>query len=121
MRAVAETNVDKLVNEDLMTDPGFHAAYLAAFGPVGKDYWLTEMDGPGEQKVVTMGGVRYVELTICKPHDCGDNNLMVLYRPAPRALYGAIRRKGGPAVTIGHPPLPIAVQVKQLWAKEWVH
>jgi hypothetical protein len=121
MRATAELSVDKLATQDVMTDPGFHAAYLAALGPVGQDYWLIEMDGPGEQKAVTVGGVRYLEVESCKPHDCGDNNMIVIYRPAPRALYGAIRRKGGAPVLIGNPPLPIAVQLKRLWTEAWVH
>ncbi len=120
MRSVAAPTVDAVDAQGYTTDPGFMSAYAAALGPLKRsDPWLTEFEGPGDSKIVTIAGVRYLQVSSCKPHDCGDNNMLVLYRPTPRTLYGAVRLHARTPVLIGNPPPAIAAQIHALIAKEW--
>lgn len=103
MRATAAASVAAFANIAAMTDPGFKPAYLQALGPLKREVWLIDMDGPGDQQAVTVAGSRFLQLTTCKDRDCGDNAMLVLYRPRPRTLWGivTVHRR---ATLIGNPP-----------------
>jgi hypothetical protein len=116
--AGASGNLDALVKSNVMKDAGFRTAYLQALGPLQREGWLIEMDGPGDQKIATVGGARYLEVTTCKEHDCGDNAMLVLYSPSPAMLFGLVSRARR-IVTIGNPPPALMPDLKRLWKVAW--
>jgi hypothetical protein len=98
----------------------FRAAYLRALGPIAKqEEWLVAQVGrPTDDTTVTISGTRYQQLTGCKPHDCGDNNALVLYAPQTGALYGKVVVHQAPRY-IGAPPPDIAGELDRRWRAEW--
>jgi hypothetical protein len=98
----------------------FRAAYLQALGPSAKqDEWLVSQVGrPTDDTSVTIAGTRYQQLTGCKPHDCGDNNALVLFAPQTGAVYGKVFVRGVPRL-IGAPPPELAKALDRLWRVEW--
>jgi Inhibitor of vertebrate lysozyme (Ivy) len=116
--AAVAAGVDTLVNANVMKDAAFRAAYVQALGPLKREAWLIDMDGPGTQRLETVAGSRYLLVTTCKDHDCGANNMVVLYATAPPALYGEVWR-GGRLTAIGNPPPRVALELKKIWNTEW--
>lgn len=104
---------------DLLMDPAFKSAYYKALGAHGKEHWLTVLDGPATpNRKMTVAGQEYLFAKSCKNHDCGDNNIVLLYS-APRGVpYGKVflRRRGS---LIGNPPPAVATELDRLWAAEW--
>lgn len=98
----------------------FSAAYLRALGPTAKsEEWLvTQVGRPTDATTVAIAGTRYQQLTGCKPHDCGDNNALVLFAPQTGVVYGKIMVRQVPRF-IGAPPPNIADALERLWRTEW--
>lgn len=118
MRATAATSVAALAQGNVMTDPGFKTAYLRALGPLQREEWLIDMEGPGDQHAVTVAGGRFLEVATCKEHDCGDNAMLVLYGPLRRTLWGIVsvhQRK----TLIGNPPPAIVPELRRLFKAMW--
>ncbi|GAB4067255.1 hypothetical protein KHC28_04470 [Ancylobacter sonchi] len=119
MRASAAPGVDQFADIGAMTDPGFKAAYLKALGPLARtEGWLVDMQGPGEQKIETLAGARYLLVATCKTHDCGDNAMLVLYRPENGELFGlvSVKRMKKP---LGSVPPALRPELMRLWKAEW--
>ena len=97
----------------------FKSAYFKALGARVKESWLTKLDGPApELKKVRVAGTEYLMASVCKPHDCGDNNTVLLYSARNGSVYGKVldRRR---ALLIGDPPPAVAAELDRLWANEW--
>ena len=104
---------------ELLEQPAFKSAYLAALGPKAKTRWLAKRDGPAPlPSYQQVAGERYVMNSFCKNHDCEDNSAVVLYSPDKRIVYGIVHEKGGDA-SIGNPPPDVAQALRGLWKKEW--
>lgn len=104
---------------DLLKDPKFKSAYYRALGPKVKESWLADLDGPATPTTkISVAGNEYVFAKSCKNHDCGDNNVVLLYSAAQGKVYGKIfdRRR---ALLIGDPPAAIAAELDRLWVAEW--
>lgn len=103
----------------LLDDPKFKTLYLKALGALAKEPWLSRMDGPAPaNKRVKVAGQDYTLASVCKPHDCRDNNMVLLYGQAQSVVYVYVHtRKGGQ--TLGSPPPAVASELAQLWKKEW--
>ncbi|CAN5314273.1 hypothetical protein BH09PSE1_BH09PSE1_00830 [soil metagenome] len=118
MRATASTSAAELADLEVMTDPGFRSAYLQALGPLQSETWLIDMQGPGDQTTVTVSGATLLQVNTCKDRDCGDNAMVVLYRPQPRAVWGIVsvhRRR----TVIGNPPPAILARLQRMFAETW--
>ncbi len=103
----------------LLLDPKSKAAYFKALGPLAREPWLARLDGPSpENKRVTVAGASYVQVGVCKNHDCQDNSALFLYSAERNVLYGfvAIRGRAG---LIGAPPPAVAAELPKMWKKEW--
>ncbi|MEO8523625.1 MAG: Ivy family c-type lysozyme inhibitor [Caldimonas sp.] len=98
----------------------FRAAYLQALGPSARnEEWLVSQVGrPTDATTVTIAGTPYRQLTGCKPHDCGDNNALVLFAPQTGTVYGKVLVRGVPRL-IGAPPPELARELDRLWRAEW--
>lgn len=104
---------------DLLRDRRFRTAYTKALGPLAREEWLARLDGPApELRKVIVGGVEYTLGAACKPHDCADNNVVVLHAPASGAVYGLVQQHGRKTL-LGAPPAQIAREIDGLWAAEW--
>lgn len=104
---------------DLLKDPKFKSAYYRALGSKVKESWLADLDGPATPTTkINVAGNEYVFAKSCKNHDCGDNNVVLLYSPAQGKVYGKIfdRRR---ALLIGAPSAALAAELDRLWVTEW--
>ncbi len=112
-------SVDALADKDVMSDAGFKAAYLKVLGPLARsEDWLVDMQGPGQQKPVSLAGTRYLMVAVCKPHDCGDNAMMVLYRPETGDLFGIVSVMTHKK-PLGSPPPALRGELMKLWKETW--
>ena len=104
---------------DLLQDPKFKSAYYRALGPKVKEGWLADLDGPATPTTkMNVAGNEYVFAKSCKNHDCGDNNVVLLYSAAQGKVYGKVfeRRR---ASFIGNPSPAVAAELDRLWVAEW--
>jgi hypothetical protein len=73
----------------VLDDPKAKATYYKALGPLSKERWLAKLDGPSPQnKRVKVAGDDFVLLSVCKNHDCAENNTVLLYSGAQDLVYG---------------------------------
>lgn len=110
---------DDIASWDYGRDKTFRTLYLKALGPKAKTSWVAKLDGPSSgTKAVHAAGADYRQLAVCKPHDCGDNNLVLLYSPADKAVFGKIVERGRSTV-FGKPSPALATELERLWKTEW--
>lgn len=104
---------------DLLNDPKFKSAYYVALGGNATERWLAKLDGPAPPvRKIALGGVDYLLASACKPHDCADNNTVLLYAPSRQAVYGKVFQRGG-TTWIGAPPAELVPELERLWRAEW--
>lgn len=104
---------------DLLRDARFRAAYRQALGPMAGEPWLARMDGPAPAlRQVALGGVDYTLAAVCKPHDCADHNMIVLWAPGSGSLIGLVQQRGRKTL-LGEPPATLARRIDGLWAREF--
>jgi hypothetical protein len=107
-----------VTTDDLLKNPKFKSAYTAALGPKAKEKWLATMTNSALVRKVTVAGDEFQVATPCKPHDCGDNNLMLLFSPAKGVVYGKLYEKGKTTL-IGAPDPAMAAELEKMWKKEF--
>lgn len=99
----------------LLKDASFKRPYLQALGPLAKEPWLTELDGPAQPvRRVQVAGHEYQFVSVCKNHDCYDSNLVLLYAAATQTVYAKILQRGR-SILVGAPPAPVAAELESLW------
>lgn len=118
-----QAQVDKAATRSAAKQPDavrFKTALRQALGPKVNEKWVLAMIGtPGaETPTLLIGGTVYQEITACKPHDCYDNNLLLLYEPNRSAIYGKVLMKAAPSV-VGSPPLQLAAEIEKRWRMHW--
>lgn len=98
----------------------FGSAYRSALAALAREPWLAEVaslpDSPGSRQRIA--GTEYRVEKVCKPHDCHDNNLIVLYAPSTGAIYGKLLVKLRPTF-IGNPPPEMQRTLERLWRAAW--
>lgn len=103
---------------DLLKDSKFKAAYTGALGPRAKERWLAAMSNSAPLRTVQLAGEAYQVATPCKPHDCADNNLLLLYAPASGKVYGHLHEKGR-VTLIGQPGPELSRELGRMWKQEF--
>lgn len=94
------------------------ATYYKALGPLSKEPWLAQLDGPSsENKAVKVAGADYVLISTCKNRDCFENNVVLLYSGAQDVVYGKVYQRGK-STLIGSPPAAVAAELEKLWKAE---
>jgi hypothetical protein len=102
----------------LLYNPKAKATYHKALGPLSKEPWLANLDGPSsENKAVKVAGADYVLVSTCKNRDCFDNSVVLLYSGAQDVVYGKVYQKGK-STLIGSPPPAVAAELEKLWKAE---
>ena len=77
------------------------------------------MTGPApDLRKVKVGGQDFALAAVCKPHDCADNNTVILWTPKPGVLHALVHLKGRDTL-LGNPSPAMAAELKRLWAVEW--
>ena len=111
--------LDELGASGLLYDPKAKATYYKTLGPLSKEPWLAKLNGPSPQnKKVKVAGGDYVLVSVCKNHDCADNNTVLLYSGAQDLVYGKVYQSGK-STLIGSPPPPVAAELEKLWKAEF--
>ena len=104
---------------ELLRDKAFAAGYRRALGPLAGERWLARLEGPAPLlRNVQLEGARYQLVASCKPHDCADNNLVLLWRADGPQFIGKVLRAGQP-VWVGAPTPRQQAALEQLWRTEW--
>ncbi len=80
---------------DLLKQPAYLAAWKAMLKGEQVPAWVANytktFDGPSSpSKTVTVGGQAYMLGWVCKAHDCGDNQLHVLFAPQGKQAWGLL-------------------------------
>lgn len=108
-----------LAPSDLLKDARFKAAYGAALGPRAAEPWLATLNGPApEVRPLTVAGAEYALASSCKPHDCFDHNLVLLWQAREGKVYGLLQQKGRQTL-LGAPPPAVATELPRIWAAEF--
>ncbi|WP_019682513.1 lysozyme inhibitor Ivy, partial [Pseudomonas aeruginosa] len=75
---------------ELLGQPGYKATWHAMFkGESDVPKWVSDASGPSSPSTsLSLEGQPYVLANSCKPHDCGNNRLLVAFRGDKSAAYG---------------------------------
>lgn len=110
---------ESIVTADaLLRDAAFKASYLAALGTRSRTKWLATLENSAPVATVRAGGEDWQQVTPCKPHDCADNNLLLLWSPTRKAVRGRLYERGR-ATSIGEVDPAFAAELERLWKKEF--
>ena len=88
-----------------------HPAYKAAYARMlaGQqdvpDWARTARAVATPAAVINVGGVEYEFHNLCKPHDCGDNSMEVMFAPGGTAAWGLLQERGAKRF-FGNPDAP---------------
>lgn len=100
---------------DMLKDARFKRAYVQALGALAREPWLMRLDGPGQPVgPVRVAGAGYLLVSVCKPHDCFDHSMVVLYAAASQTVHGLVQQRGR-LTLIGAPPPEVARELERLW------
>lgn len=103
-----------------LADARFRRAYRRALGARWQQRWLAEMNGPSPHvQSIDLNGRRYTGYAFCKPHDCHDHNIVLLYDAVAGKAYGALFEPGTGLVLLNAPPPALAAELQRTWRSEW--
>jgi hypothetical protein len=116
-RAAAGT--DDVANWDYLGDKTFRARYRKALGAKANTPWIAQLNGPAPAaRMETVADTAYRYVAVCKPHDCHDHSLVLLYSPEQRVVVGTIHEPGR-STLFGKPSAEVAASLERLWKAEW--
>lgn len=103
-----------------LADAGFRAAYERALGHRAGEPWIRAMVGqattPG---AVTLAGTHHEMYSVCKPHDCADHQLVLLFSRERGVAYGRLRENGRSPRWVGDPPPALRPHIERLFREQW--
>lgn len=84
--------------------PDYKAAYMQLFdGDAATPAWMKEGGTASPGRVVTIGGTEYELYSHCKPHDCGDNMMYVLFSRDRKHAWALVVESGKPRFLLVNP------------------
>ncbi len=100
---------------DLLKQPAYLSAWKAMLAGESVPSWVSKyaktFDGPSSpSKTVTVGEEAYTLGWVCKAHDCGDNQLHVLFAPPGKQAWGLLVT-GSNQKWLGHPDAAIQAAI----------
>lgn len=108
----------ELTAAGLLYDPKVKATYYKALGPLSKEPWLANLDGPSsENKPVKVAGADYMLISTCENRNCDQNSVVLLWSGAQDVVYGKVYQRGK-STLIGSPPPAVAAELEKLWRAE---
>lgn len=103
-----------------LASPRFRTAYARAYGPKLGQAWIAKLDGPSRGiEQIDVDGQRYLMYGFCKPHDCQDNNTVLIYARHADLVYGYLLEGGSRTTVLGAPPPALAAELRRLWQREF--
>jgi hypothetical protein len=109
----------ELTAAGLLYNPQAKATYRKALGPLVKEPWLANLDGPSNEfRPVKVAGADYMLGKTCKNHDCYDHTVVLLWSGVQDVVYGKVVQKGK-STLIGSPPPAVAAELEKLWKSEF--
>jgi len=101
---------------DMLKEPSYLAAWKAMLKGEQVPSWVASyaktFDGPSTpSKTVQLDGKAYLLGYVCKAHDCGDNQLNVLFAPAGKQAWGLLHT-GSDEKWLGKPAADIQAAIK---------
>lgn len=104
---------------DLFKRSGFREAHLAALGALKSERWIAQLSGPaGEVVGQSVNGVDYLLADSCKPHDCGEENLVLAFAPTQSTVFVLLNRNGKRQL-LGTPPAAVARALEKAYAERF--
>ena len=105
---------------DVLKKPTYRTAWnqlLASSKPTPS--WLTTFTKTSNGVVtpaqpVTIAGQRYEAYSVCKPHDCADNRLEVIFSPGGQQVWGVLIVDAGKPRFLGSPDAAITAALNQI-------
>lgn len=81
---------------DLLKEPAYKTAFEQMLGGETVDPWIKTFVETGNgvtaaSTPMTVEGENDIVAWVCKPHDCGDNQLFVLFSPGAAAAWGMLK------------------------------
>ncbi|MDB5847236.1 MAG: hypothetical protein JWP29_988 [Rhodoferax sp.] len=105
--------------EKMLLDEQFKSSYLRALGPLARDRWLAQLEGPRPPtRQLRLDGNEYTVIAVCKAHACADHNTVLLYAATQATVFGKVFQ-AGQSRYYGDPSPALAVALDQIWATEW--
>ena len=88
---------------DVVKQPPFGAAWNRLVEPLKKSQpWMIDARGvAGPSVTINVDGQSFEVFSLCKPHDCADNQMQVLFSDGGRKAHGAFRTRDGVRM-LGH-------------------
>jgi hypothetical protein len=114
---IAEDKRDQ-VDHARQLKSAFSVAYRRALGPLAREPWLADVTATSFDRSTSIGGQEYRLGAVCKPHDCHDNNMVVVVAAGNGPIYGKVVIANR-AAYIGAPPPAIRQALERLWLAEW--
>lgn len=101
---------------DLLKQPSYLAAWKGMLSGESVPKWVSSyartFDGPSSPaKDISVGAETYTLGWVCKAHDCGDNQLYVLFAPGGSRAWGLLVT-GGQEKWLGRPDAAIKAAIK---------
>jgi hypothetical protein len=96
----------------------FSVAYRRALGSLVREPWLADVTATSFDRSTSIGGREYRLGAVCKPHDCHDNNMVVVAAPGDGPIYGKVLIANRVSF-IGAPPPAVQRELDRLWRAEW--
>jgi hypothetical protein len=116
--AAPATTAELPVLFEQLEKPDYKAAYLTLFTGAGATPgWMKEGGTASPGRVVTVGGTEYELYSHCKPHDCGDNMMYVLFSRDRKHAWALAMESGKPR-TFGNPDAALADFLKAQACKD---
>jgi hypothetical protein len=102
---------------DLLKQPSYLSAWKAMLKGETVPAWVANyaktFDGPSTPaKDVPVGGETYTLGWVCKAHDCGDNQLYVLFSPGGNQAWGLLIAAGDQRQWLGGPDAAIQAAIE---------
>lgn len=93
---------------DLLKRPAYRQAWNAALSGADAPQWLTAFGRGGNgvatpSSTITIEGQTYEVASVCKPHDCGDNQFYALFVRGGAKAWGLLQENGRPPRFFGAP------------------
>ncbi|MDP1693361.1 MAG: Ivy family c-type lysozyme inhibitor [Burkholderiaceae bacterium] len=103
-----------------LRDARFRAAFERALGARAGEPWIQVMVGQTTTpEMATLAGARYALYSVCKPHDCGDHQLLLLFSSERGEAFGRLRENGRSPRWLGNPPAALQPEIDRLFRQQW--
>lgn len=104
---------------DLLRSEAFKSAWLSVLGPLAGERWMAGLEGPApEIRREQLAGQTWLVAASCKPRDCGDHNLVLVYDELSGQVHALVQQRGQVAL-LGRPSARLTSELQRIWRQQW--